>query len=286
MVITPYLLSVVRCPAQRSAARAPTMPKKLSPEERKRRLHNIRVAYRQAATKGTRQRGKHEVNGECKGHKDGLIYSLRQLNPVALCRDCLGLKNEYASNSDEYIAERRLHNKRRREQYAAMKRGQHAPPREKRLRTCKKERPVADFIFRRGQMVTVGRLAWNAVLDEDVRPGVAQCQVVWEGRQGMTSIVALTDIELQREGLRLRGRRVNAPGPVSPPLAPPPADECPVCLEYLNDSCPVLPCGHRFHAACVAEVAGANGGSKIACPACRQEFSRVGPCWGVCRGRT
>ena len=100
------------------------MPKKLSPEERKRRLHNIRVAYRQAATKGTRQRGKHEVNGECKGHKDGLIYSLRQLNPVALCRDCLGLKNEYASNSDEYIAERRLHNKRRREQYAAMKRGQ------------------------------------------------------------------------------------------------------------------------------------------------------------------
>ena len=155
-----------------------------------------------------------------------------------------------------------------------------------RLRTCKKERPVADFIFRRGQMVTVGRLAWNAVLDEDVRPGVAQCQVVWEGRQGMTSIVALTDIELQREGLRLRGRRVNAPGPVSPPLAPPPADECPVCLEYLNDSCPVLPCGHRFHAACVAEVAGANGGSKIACPACRQDFSRVGSCWGVCRGRT
>ena len=53
-------------------------------------------------------------------------------------------------------------------------------------------------------------------------------------------------------------------------------DQCSICLESLDDGGVVaLACNHRFHAACLAEMAGAVGtattrrGSLTACPNCR-----------------
>ena len=33
--------------------------------------------------------------------------------------------------------------------------------------------------------------------------------------------------------------------------------ECPICLEELDDASPLLACDHRFHAACLQELAAA-----------------------------
>ena len=55
--------------------------------------------------------------------------------------------------------------------------------------------------------------------------------------------------------------------------------ECPICLEELDDASPLLACDHRFHAACLQElaaVAWADGaartrtrGTAVLCPCCR-----------------
>lgn len=61
--------------------------------------------------------------------------------------------------------------------------------------------------------------------------------------------------------------------------------ECSICLEEISESDSVaLVCGHRFHAACLAQMAGAVGtaattsrrGTLTACPNCRK-VSRVAP---------
>ena len=55
--------------------------------------------------------------------------------------------------------------------------------------------------------------------------------------------------------------------------------QCSICLDDLEGG-PTLACGHRFHAACLAGLAGANGttptrrGALTACPNCRT-VSRV-----------
>jgi len=55
--------------------------------------------------------------------------------------------------------------------------------------------------------------------------------------------------------------------------------QCSICLDDLEGG-PTLACGHRFHAACLARLAGANGttptrrGALTACPNCRT-VSRV-----------
>ena len=53
-------------------------------------------------------------------------------------------------------------------------------------------------------------------------------------------------------------------------------DQCSICLESLDGGVVALAaCGHRFHAACLAQMAGAVGtattrrGSLTACPNCR-----------------
>ena len=60
-------------------------------------------------------------------------------------------------------------------------------------------------------------------------------------------------------------------------------EQCSICLESLNGGVVALAtCGHRFHAACLAQMAGAVGtattrrGSLTACPNCRTT-SRVAP---------
>ena len=55
--------------------------------------------------------------------------------------------------------------------------------------------------------------------------------------------------------------------------------ECPICLEKLDDASPALACDHRFHAACLQELAAtawAEGaartrarGTAVLCPCCR-----------------
>ena len=55
--------------------------------------------------------------------------------------------------------------------------------------------------------------------------------------------------------------------------------ECPICLEELDDASPLLACDHRFHAACLQELAAtawAEGaartrarGTAVLCPCCR-----------------
>ena len=74
-------------------------------------------------------------------------------------------------------------------------------------------------------------------------------------------------------------RRTAAAAAKRPP-SPPPPDECPICLEDLDDA-PALACGHQFHAACVQELAAtawANGarrsrdrGTAVLCPLCREQ---------------
>ena len=60
-------------------------------------------------------------------------------------------------------------------------------------------------------------------------------------------------------------------------------DECPICLDDLDESSPALGCGHRCHAHCLGQLAHALGstptrrGTKLTCPTCRRE-SRVAIC--------
>ena len=59
-------------------------------------------------------------------------------------------------------------------------------------------------------------------------------------------------------------------------------DQCSICLDDVAPSVPALACGHRFHAACLAQMASAVGtaartsrrGTLTACPNCRT-VSRV-----------
>ena len=59
-------------------------------------------------------------------------------------------------------------------------------------------------------------------------------------------------------------------------------EQCSICLEALDGGEVALACGHRFHAACLAQMAGAVGtattrrGALTACPNCRT-VSRVAP---------
>uniref|UniRef100_A0A7S3ZU52 RING-type domain-containing protein n=1 Tax=Pelagomonas calceolata TaxID=35677 RepID=A0A7S3ZU52_9STRA len=60
--------------------------------------------------------------------------------------------------------------------------------------------------------------------------------------------------------------------------------DCSICLDALDSGVVALPCGHRFHAACLAQCAAAVGtaattsrrGTLTACPNCRTT-SRVAP---------
>ena len=51
-------------------------------------------------------------------------------------------------------------------------------------------------------------------------------------------------------------------------------EQCSICLESLDGGVALATCGHRFHAACLAQMAGAVGtattrrGSLTACPNC------------------
>ena len=60
------------------------------------------------------------------------------------------------------------------------------------------------------------------------------------------------------------------------------AEQCSICLDALDGGVAALACGHRFHAACLARLAGATGtsstrrGALTACPNCRTT-SRVAP---------
>ena len=77
-------------------------------------------------------------------------------------------------------------------------------------------------------------------------------------------------------------KRARAPKASSAkrPRAPPP-DKCPICLEDL-DASPALACGHKFHAACMRELAGAawgngnaprtRGGTHVRCPLCQKQM--------------
>ena len=66
--------------------------------------------------------------------------------------------------------------------------------------------------------------------------------------------------------------------PETPPAA---ADECAICLEDLDDASPALACGHKFHAACMRQLADAawgdgnaprtRGGTHVRCPLCQKQ---------------
>ena len=54
--------------------------------------------------------------------------------------------------------------------------------------------------------------------------------------------------------------------------------ECPICLEELDDASPLLACDHRFHAACLQELAAhavatptRGRGTAVQCPLCRAQ---------------
>ena len=67
--------------------------------------------------------------------------------------------------------------------------------------------------------------------------------------------------------------------PETPPAA---ADECAICLEDLDDASPALACGHKFHAACMRQLADAawgdgnaprtRGGTHVRCPLCQKQM--------------
>ena len=69
------------------------------------------------------------------------------------------------------------------------------------------------------------------------------------------------------------------------------ADQCSICLDALDGGVAALACGHRFHAACLASMAGAVGtaattsrrGTLTACPNCRIT-SRVAPVTSAAHG--
>ena len=67
--------------------------------------------------------------------------------------------------------------------------------------------------------------------------------------------------------------------PETPPAA---AEECAICLEDLDDASPALACGHKFHAACMRQLADAawgdgnaprtRGGTHVRCPLCQKQM--------------
>ena len=67
--------------------------------------------------------------------------------------------------------------------------------------------------------------------------------------------------------------------PETPPAA---AEECAICLEDLDDASPALACGHKFHAACMRQLAEAawgdgnaprtRGGTHVRCPLCQKQM--------------
>ena len=81
------------------------------------------------------------------------------------------------------------------------------------------------------------------------------------------------------EAQRLELERAAASPPVDEEASGAQVAECPICLEKLDDASPALACDHRFHAACLQELAAtawAEGaartrarGTAVLCPCCR-----------------
>ena len=85
--------------------------------------------------------------------------------------------------------------------------------------------------------------------------------------------------EAVAEAQRLELERAAASPQVDEEASGAQAPECPICLVELDDASPSLACDHRFHAACLQELAAmawAEGaartrarGTAVLCPCCR-----------------
>ena len=85
--------------------------------------------------------------------------------------------------------------------------------------------------------------------------------------------------EAWAEAQRLELERAAASPQVDEEASGAQVAECPICLEKLDDASPALACDHRFHAACLQELAAtawAEGaartrarGTAVLCPCCR-----------------
>jgi len=85
--------------------------------------------------------------------------------------------------------------------------------------------------------------------------------------------------EALAEAQRLELERAAASPQVDEEASGAQVAECPICLEKLDDASPALACDHRFHAACLQELAAtawAEGaartrarGTAVLCPCCR-----------------
>ncbi len=85
--------------------------------------------------------------------------------------------------------------------------------------------------------------------------------------------------EAVAEAQRLELERAAASPQVDEEASGAQVAECPICLEKLDDASPALACDHRFHAACLQELAAtewAEGaartrarGTAVLCPCCR-----------------
>ena len=85
--------------------------------------------------------------------------------------------------------------------------------------------------------------------------------------------------EAVAEAQRRELERAAASPPVDEEASGAQVAECPICLEKLDDASPSLACDHRFHAACLQELAAAAWaegaartrarGTAVLCPCCR-----------------
>ena len=85
--------------------------------------------------------------------------------------------------------------------------------------------------------------------------------------------------EAVAEAQRLELERAAASPQVDEDASGAQVAECPICLEKLDDASPSLACDHRFHAACLQELAAAAWaegaartrarGTAVLCPCCR-----------------
>ena len=85
--------------------------------------------------------------------------------------------------------------------------------------------------------------------------------------------------EAVAEAQRLELERAAASPQVDEEASGAQVAECPICLEELDNASPLLACDHRFHAACLQELAAAAWakgaartrarGTAVLCPCCR-----------------
>ena len=78
------------------------------------------------------------------------------------------------------------------------------------------------------------------------------------------------------------GRPMGRPPRRRPETPPAAAEECAICLEDLDNASPALACGHKFHAACIRQLADAawgdgnaprtRGGTHVRCPLCQKQM--------------